>query len=92
MALNDLPIRVVVGVLISTKPNPYTITDFTNSSGQYQWVNEPNVHTGEGVYCVGPLNISCHHFAGVHDGANATLQIVYNGGDGILYQVCRLVI
>jgi hypothetical protein len=39
-----------------------------------------------GNYCI-PLDLSNTGISGVSDGANVTIQIVYNAGDGSLYQV-----
>jgi hypothetical protein len=38
-----------------------------------------------GFYCA-PLNLTASGVQGIKDGANATIQIVYTGGDGNLYQ------
>lgn len=41
---------------------------------------------GEGMYCF-PINITASGVSGVQDGANVTIQVIFDGGDGILYQV-----
>lgn len=41
---------------------------------------------GEGSYCF-PIDISASGISGVQDGANVTIQVIYNGGDDTLYQV-----
>jgi hypothetical protein len=42
--------------------------------------------SGEGIFCF-PLNLAASGVAGVKDGANVTIQIQFNGGDGDLFQV-----
>jgi hypothetical protein len=42
--------------------------------------------SGAGGFCI-PLDLSNTGISGVSDGANVTIQLVYNGGDGNLYQV-----
>ena len=41
---------------------------------------------GEGMYCF-PINITASGVSGIQDGVNATIQVIFDGGDGILYQV-----
>ena len=41
---------------------------------------------GEGMYCF-PINITASGVSGIQDGMNATIQIIFDGGDGVLYQV-----
>ena len=48
------------------------------------WANE----TKTGNFCI-PLDIASAGIEGAVDGANVTIQIVLNGGDGQLYQVSR---
>jgi hypothetical protein len=43
---------------------------------------------GEGSFCI-PLPLNNTGIAGIKDGANVTIQIVYAADDGNLYQVCR---
>ena len=42
--------------------------------------------SGAGGFCF-PLDLSNTGISGVSDGANVTIQLVFNGGDGNLYQV-----
>ena len=42
--------------------------------------------TGEGGFCI-PLDLSDTGISGVSAGANVTIQFVFDGGDGTLYQV-----
>lgn len=42
--------------------------------------------SGEGLFCF-PINIAASNVSGIQDGANVTIQVIFNGGDGTLYQV-----
>ena len=42
--------------------------------------------TGEGLFCI-DLDLATSGISGVKDGANVTLQLIFDGGDGQLYQV-----
>jgi len=72
------------GVLISVKADPTSFNDFTNSSGGNQLV-VPYVQSGGTFGCIS-VNASSSGISGVSDGANVTLQMAFNGGDGNLYQ------
>jgi len=74
-----------LGVLISTVPDPDNFANFSSSSGQQQLVVQYFETSGEGAFCA-PINISAANIPGVKDGANATIQFVFDGGDGELYQ------
>ena len=74
-----------MGVIVSTIQNPNNFSDFNSSSGYQmgvQWFQQ----SGEGLYCF-PIDLATANIAGVKDGANVTIQIVFDGGDGLLYQV-----
>jgi hypothetical protein len=75
-----------VGALLSASSSPQSFADF-NISGQQVLALPYSKQTGEGVYCL-PIDIGKLGLSDVKDGANVTLQIVFNGGDGNLYQVC----
>jgi hypothetical protein len=38
------------------------------------------------MYC-SPINITSSGVSGIQDGANVTIQVIYDGGDENLYQV-----
>lgn len=42
--------------------------------------------SGEGMFCF-PIDIMASGISGIQDGANVTIQVIFDGGDGILYQV-----
>lgn len=42
--------------------------------------------TGAGTFCF-PINITSSGAPGIQDGANVTIQVIFDGGDGSLYQV-----
>ena len=77
---------ILVGIIISTVQDPTSFNDFNNSSGQQQFARDYASATGAGDFCI-PLDLSNTGISGVADGANVTLQWVFNGGDGLLYQV-----
>ena len=72
--------------MISTVPDPNNFANFTDSQGNYQMVVNYFETSGEGEFCA-PINISAAGIDGIQDGANVTLQFIYSGGDGNLYQV-----
>ena len=73
-------------MIISTVPDPDNFANFTNSQGQDQMVVNYFETSGEGSFCA-PINISAANIEGVKDGANVTIQFIFDGGDGELYQV-----
>ncbi|KAF8168332.1 hypothetical protein B0H34DRAFT_685112 [Crassisporium funariophilum] len=76
------------GVLISTIQNPISFDNFS-SNGAQQIVSPYAKQDDAGTFCV-PLNISAANIAGVRDGSNVTIQVVFEGGDGPLYQCADL--
>ncbi|KAG2160080.1 uncharacterized protein EDB93DRAFT_1318187 [Suillus bovinus] len=77
-------------VFISTYQNPDNFSDFNSSSG-YQVVVPIFQQSGEGLYCF-PIDIDAAavNVSGIQDGANVTIQVLFNGGDGNLYQCADL--
>jgi hypothetical protein len=72
--------------LLSTDQDPTSFDNFTNSTGGQQLARNFATGAGEGGVCI-PLNLSASGISGVTNGANVTIQLLYNGGDGSLYQV-----
>ncbi|KAJ3492244.1 hypothetical protein NLI96_g96 [Meripilus lineatus] len=75
------------GVILSTAQNP---TSFDNFSQVVQYFQYPDA----GNFCFN-VNLSSSANAttlGLRDGVNATLQFVFNGGDGNLYQCADVVL
>jgi hypothetical protein len=72
--------------LLSTVQDPTSFNNFTNSTGGQQLARNFATGSGEGGFCI-PLNLSASGISGVTDGANVTIQLLYNGGDSSLYQV-----
>lgn len=68
-----------MGIQLSTLANPTSFENFTEATPFFQVV-------GEGDLCF-PVNFAAAGINGVQDGANVTIQIVFDGGDGQLYQV-----
>ncbi|KAG1757901.1 hypothetical protein EDB19DRAFT_1659702 [Suillus lakei] len=78
------------GVIVSTDQDPNTFSDFNSSSG-YQIVVPFFQQSGEGLYCFSiDLAAAAVNESGIKDGANVTIQVVFNGGDGELYQCADL--
>ncbi|KAI6133337.1 hypothetical protein EDD16DRAFT_1468043 [Pisolithus croceorrhizus] len=82
--LNSEHPQWAVGVIVSTDQDPTSFSDFNSSSG-YQMVVPYFETSGEGQYCF-PIDLAGAGISGIQDGANVTIQVVYDGGDGTLYQ------
>jgi len=80
-----------IGVIISTAQNPTAQDNFTtpSNSSAFQYVMEYNRQSGEGLYCL-PLDIEAAGVSGIQDGSNVTIEIIFDGGDGTLYQCADL--
>jgi len=76
------------GVMISTSSDPTSFSNFRNSSGGDQ-LAVPYFQSGGTSGCIA-VNVSDSGLSGLNDGSNVTLQMVFNGGDGILYQCMDL--
>ncbi|KAG5648154.1 hypothetical protein DXG03_006108 [Asterophora parasitica] len=76
------------GVIISTLQNPISFDNFT-VNGKQQIASAYAKNANAGTFCL-PLDLAASGVAGVKDGANVTIQIVYAGGDGNLYQCADL--
>lgn len=79
---------IAVGVLVSTKPNPASFNDFNNASGNQLVVNFFQT-SGEGLACF-DINLAKSGISGIQDGANVSIEIAFDGGDGQLYQVLHV--
>lgn len=65
--------------------NPNSFDNFT-VSGNQQLVRGYAKAENAGSFCM-PLNISAANIPEAKDGANVTIQVIFDGGDGNLYQV-----
>jgi len=72
------------GVILSTLENP---ASFTNFSQVVDFFSEENASS----FCF-PVDFSKANIDGVKDGANVTVQMVYDAGDGRLYQCADLIL
>ncbi|KAF8807189.1 hypothetical protein BYT27DRAFT_7189274 [Phlegmacium glaucopus] len=81
-SLNSEHPKWTIGVLISTVANPTSFDNFT-------LVNTFSQLNGEGGFCL-PLDFSTSNVTGLQNGENVTVQMVFNGGDGQLYQCSDL--
>ncbi|KAG5650441.1 hypothetical protein H0H81_012265 [Sphagnurus paluster] len=71
------------GVIIATTQDPTSFNNFTQAKPFFQ-------ETGEGIFCI-PLNFADNsNTTSLQDGQNITIQIVFDGGDGNLYQCADL--
>ena len=77
---------VAVGVLVSTKPNPSSFNDFNNANGSNQLAVNFFQTSGQGPMCFN-IDLSKSGISGVTDGANVSIEVAFDGGDGQLYQV-----
>ena len=94
-SLHDVSVRTYllsnsVGVLISTKSDPTSFSDFNDANGNNQLVTQFFQATGEGLAYFS-VDLSKSNVTGLKDGVNATFEVTFNGGDGTLYQVCALI-
>ncbi|KAF7339665.1 hypothetical protein MSAN_02181500 [Mycena sanguinolenta] len=80
--IDILTTRLQVGVNLSTSQNPQQFQDF--SVPVFPFASE----SGEGPACF-PLDLSS---AGLTNGQNITLEFVFDGSDGILYQCADLTV
>ena len=72
--------------MISTAASPTSFNDFHTSSGGDQLVVSYFQGTGlSGCIRIEPTSAG---ISGIQNGSNVTLQMVFDGGDGKLYQVC----
>jgi hypothetical protein len=76
-------------IIISTVQDPTSFDNFTNSTGGQQIVRNFVSGSGAGGFCI-PLDLNNTDISGVQDGANVTIQYIYNGGDGSLYECSDL--
>jgi len=86
--LNSEHTTWTAGVIISTVQDPTSFSDFNSSSG-YQMVVPYFQTNGEGMFCF-PVNITTSGVSGIQEGANVTIQVIFDGGDGVLYQCADL--
>jgi hypothetical protein len=71
---------------VSPYPNPTSFNDFNNASGSPELAVNFFQKSGEGLACFN-IDLSKSGISGVQDGANVTIEVVFDGGDGELYQV-----
>lgn len=87
---NDQTLRtVVVGAFISTKQNSTSFADFNDpaNSSQPQYVLPLFQSSGEKTICLNLPDLTKSNISGIAEGSNVTIQFLFNGGDGNLYQV-----
>ncbi|KAI0768498.1 hypothetical protein BD413DRAFT_493807 [Trametes elegans] len=77
-----------LGAIVATVQNPNSFNSF-ESNGQFQYAVPFFKTSGEGNFCF-PLDFSSLNISGVQNNANVTIQLIYDGGDGHLYQCADL--
>ncbi|EKM83405.1 hypothetical protein AGABI1DRAFT_110069 [Agaricus bisporus var. burnettii JB137-S8] len=65
-------------IFISTDADP-------DSFDKFEQVNTFFQLEGEGDFCI-PLNLASSNATGLQEGQNATIQVLFDGGDGALFQ------
>ncbi|KAL4068343.1 hypothetical protein V8B97DRAFT_895431 [Scleroderma yunnanense] len=78
-----------IGFIVSTNPDATSFSDFNTSSG-YQMAVPFVKHTGGGGQFCLPISLATSGVSGIQEGANVTIQAVFDGGDGSLYQCADL--
>ncbi|KAJ7073227.1 hypothetical protein B0H15DRAFT_917699 [Mycena belliarum] len=81
-SLNSEHTSWTAAVNLSTKPDPAAFSDFASPIVPFFKLS------GEGLFCL-PLNLLTAD-SGLKDGQNVTVQIVFDGGDGSLFQCADL--
>jgi hypothetical protein len=76
-----------VGVLVSTVQNPNNFDNFTDD-GKPQFAFPYQKEDIEGYFCVHIDLAQANVTGGLQSGQNVSLEIVFDGPDGELYQVC----
>ncbi|KAI0005484.1 hypothetical protein BJV74DRAFT_758097, partial [Russula compacta] len=89
VTLNSEHVSWSLAILLSTVQDPTSFANFTNSTGGQQLARNFANANGTGGFCI-PLDLSNTGISGVDNGANVTIQFLYNGGDGNLYQCADL--
>ncbi len=65
--------------MLSTSENPQNFQAFNIAVPFFEVF-------GEGAFCF-PVDLAAAGITGVSDGTNVTIQLEFNGGDDVLYQV-----
>ncbi|PIL29581.1 hypothetical protein GSI_08217 [Ganoderma sinense ZZ0214-1] len=89
ISLNSEHPKWTLGGIVATVQNPDNFTQFRDSSGNFQQFLPFFQTTGEGAFCIN-IDLASSGVSGVKDGANVTLQLIFDGGDGQLYQCADL--
>ncbi|KAI0803055.1 hypothetical protein BC629DRAFT_1438146 [Irpex lacteus] len=71
-----------LGVELSTLQVATSFQNFTGAVPFFQV-------TGEGAFCF-PVDFAASNITGLQDGANVTIQLIFDGGDGELFQCADL--
>ncbi|EGG01765.1 Hypothetical protein MELLADRAFT_38921 [Melampsora larici-populina 98AG31] len=85
--------KAEVTILLSVKPNPTSLSDF-KTKGQSNCLMSYTTIVGQGKFCfmVDVSNLASKITPAPVEGSLATIQVLFNGGDGILYQCTDVVL
>ncbi|KAM6497907.1 hypothetical protein JOM56_005855 [Amanita muscaria] len=67
----------------------FLATDAANTFDDFKQIKPFFTQSGEGDFCF-PLNFTSPNATGLTNGENVTIQVVFDGGDGTLYQCADL--
>ncbi|EMD41705.1 hypothetical protein CERSUDRAFT_110283 [Gelatoporia subvermispora B] len=88
-SLNSEHPQWTLGVIVSTVQDPDNFANFTDSNGNEQTAVPFFQTSGEGAFCA-PINLSDLTSVSLKAGMNVTLQWIFDGGDGELFQCADL--
>ncbi|EIW64881.1 uncharacterized protein TRAVEDRAFT_159607 [Trametes versicolor FP-101664 SS1] len=88
ISINSEHPQWTLGGIIATVQNPDSFDNFT-VNGAFQYVVPFFKTSGEGGFCF-PLDLAAQNISGAQNGANVTIQLIFDGGDGQLYQCADL--
>ncbi|GAA5982114.1 hypothetical protein JCM11641_000592 [Rhodosporidiobolus odoratus] len=82
-----------VAVLLSFNENPTSFADFnqTSSGQEYGFLSGFGTITNSGEFCFN-VDVASLGVDGIENGTVATLQVEFNGGDGVLLQCADLIL
>ncbi|KAI0757220.1 hypothetical protein C8Q80DRAFT_1132549 [Daedaleopsis nitida] len=78
-----------LGGIAAITANANSFDTFKDGSGNFQQVVPFFQTSSEGVFCM-DVNLAASGVSGIKDGANVTIQLIFDGGDGQLYQCADL--
>lgn len=85
--------RAEVTILLSVKPNPTSLSDF-KTHGELNCLMSYTTIVGQGKFCfsVDVSSLASSISPAPVEGSLATIQVLFNGGDGLLYQCTDVIL